>query len=179
MYANGNIALTDSNYEVLALLRSHQFEDDVAMKVGEIYFATGSASSGTGTRQPAWILRASREEFVGWAVEKAREAVGDKKSKTRKLTLKQLLLLSKDSGVSSLGGEILEHEHCLLVADIKPSFKVESVGEGIGEEGSILEYCRTIFSEDSDCDRQELNAATRTAWIHIGLKPSLPLVVVV
>ena len=100
MYANGNIALTDSNYEVLALLRSHQFEDDVAMKVGEIYpmaFATGSASSGTGTRQPAWILRASREEFVGWAVEKAREAslfvaVGDKKSKTRKLTLKQLLL---------------------------------------------------------------------------------------
>ena len=43
LYANGNIILTDGNYEILALLRSHQFEEDVAIKVNEIYpmaFAT-------------------------------------------------------------------------------------------------------------------------------------------
>eukprot|EP00428_Durinskia_dybowskii_P082266 CAMPEP_0170439762 /NCGR_PEP_ID=MMETSP0117_2-20130122/45962_1 /TAXON_ID=400756 /ORGANISM="Durinskia baltica, Strain CSIRO CS-38" /LENGTH=1526 /DNA_ID=CAMNT_0010700115 /DNA_START=162 /DNA_END=4743 /DNA_ORIENTATION=+ len=37
LYANGNIVLTDGNYEVIALLRSHQFEDDVTLKVGEVY----------------------------------------------------------------------------------------------------------------------------------------------
>lgn len=43
LYANGNIILTDGNYGILALLRSHQFEEDVAIKVNEIYpmaFAT-------------------------------------------------------------------------------------------------------------------------------------------
>ncbi len=47
MYANGNIVLTDGNYEVLALLRSHQFEEDVSLKVGELYpigYSTNAAS---------------------------------------------------------------------------------------------------------------------------------------
>eukprot|EP01032_Pedospumella_encystans_P002860 gene2860-3363_t len=47
MYANGNIVLTDGNYEVIALLRSHQFEDDVSLKVGELYpigYSTNAAS---------------------------------------------------------------------------------------------------------------------------------------
>ena len=49
LYSNGNIVLCDGNLEVLALLRSHTFEEDVAIKVGEIYpvaFATdGSATA--------------------------------------------------------------------------------------------------------------------------------------
>jgi hypothetical protein len=48
LYANGNIILTDGNYEILALLRSHQFEEDVAIKVNEIYpmaFATSMDSA--------------------------------------------------------------------------------------------------------------------------------------
>ena len=48
LYANGNIVLTDGNYEVLALLRSHQFEEDVKLKVGEVYpmsFSTNNYTS--------------------------------------------------------------------------------------------------------------------------------------
>eukprot|EP01034_Spumella_vulgaris_P026390 gene26390-32964_t len=37
MYANGNIVLTDANYMVLALLRSHQFAEDVTLNVNEVY----------------------------------------------------------------------------------------------------------------------------------------------
>ena len=47
LYANGNIILTDKNYEVLSLWRSHQFADDVTLRVGEIYpiaFSTSAAS---------------------------------------------------------------------------------------------------------------------------------------
>jgi len=46
MYANGNIVLTDGNYEVLALLRSHQFADDVSLKVGELYPIGYSTNAG-------------------------------------------------------------------------------------------------------------------------------------
>jgi predicted ribosome quality control (RQC) complex YloA/Tae2 family protein len=54
LYANGNIVLTDGNYEVLALLRSHQFEDDVKLKVGEVYpiaYST-NAAGGSATEGP-------------------------------------------------------------------------------------------------------------------------------
>jgi len=37
LYASGNIVLTDGNYEIIALLRSHKFEDDIAVQMGEIY----------------------------------------------------------------------------------------------------------------------------------------------
>lgn len=37
LYSNGNIILTDHNYEVIALLRTHQFSEDVKLRVGEIY----------------------------------------------------------------------------------------------------------------------------------------------
>ena len=37
LYSQGNVVLVDSGYMILALLRSHQFDEDVAMKVGEPY----------------------------------------------------------------------------------------------------------------------------------------------
>lgn len=51
MYANGNIVLTDGNYEVLALLRSHQFEEDVSLKVGELYPIGYSTNAGASASQ--------------------------------------------------------------------------------------------------------------------------------
>jgi len=37
LYASGNLILTDSNYKILGLLRSHQFTETVKTAVGEIY----------------------------------------------------------------------------------------------------------------------------------------------
>lgn len=48
LYANGNIVLTDGNYEVIALLRSHQFEEDVTLKVGEVYPVAYSTNASLG-----------------------------------------------------------------------------------------------------------------------------------
>ena len=164
LYANGNIILADGNYEILALLRSHQFEEDVAIKVNEIYpmaFAT-SMDTALLNRMPmlssvskdeminpdltsiemskmpqnaeiAGLLDMSPSAFIQWAQQKEDEssawamisapgkAVGGKKNKVKKMTMRQLLL-SRDSGVSSYGPEILDH--CLLLAGVKASMKV-------------------------------------------------------
>ena len=37
MYAAGNIILTDQHYEILALLRTHKFEENVLTAVRELY----------------------------------------------------------------------------------------------------------------------------------------------
>eukprot|EP01038_Epipyxis_sp_PR26KG_P009740 gene9740-13106_t len=54
LYSNGNIVLTDGNYEVISLLRSHQFEDDVTLRVNEIYpiaFTTNLINTITNTNK--------------------------------------------------------------------------------------------------------------------------------
>lgn len=168
LYANGNIILTDENYEILALLRSHQFEEDVAIKVNEIYpmaFATSmdsALSSKISIPLPSdevpleiteaaiptiekplddsiasdysTMLNRDSSDFILWAQQKEDDSSawlqtipqgnktgGNKKNKVKKMTMRQLLL-SRDSGVSSYGPEILDH--CLLLAGIKASVKV-------------------------------------------------------
>ena len=169
LYANGNIILTDGNYEILALLRSHQFEEDVAIKVNEIYpmaFATsmdiallnrmpmlgsndvaaingktpnvnddsnvGEAGDAAGIVDSVNVLTIDSAAFIAWAEQKERDSGvwaisaskstgAGKKNKVKKMTMRQLLL-SRNSGVSSYGPEILDH--CLLKAGVKASMKV-------------------------------------------------------
>ena len=155
LYANGNIVLADGNYEILALLRSHQFEEDVAIKVGEIYpikFATSmDGVGGTSAIVSAspdvpeseitvngtdvlGVVDMNATSFVKWALAKEEEsnawattasssmaATGKKAKAAKKMTMRQLLL-SRDSGLSSYGAEILDH--CLLVAGVKSNDKV-------------------------------------------------------
>ena len=164
LYANGNIILADGNYEILALLRSHQFEEDVAIRVGEIYpmaFAT-SMDTALLNRMPSVtatatvsqtdstdiashtiedappveglsVLKMDSAAFIVWAQQKEDESstwasiatqgkgAAGKKNKVKKMTMRQLLL-SRDSGISSYGPEILDH--CLLSANVKASMKV-------------------------------------------------------
>ena len=88
LYANGNIVLTDGNYEVLALLRSHQFEEDVKLKVGEVYpmsFSTNNYTSMNKTTEDLNnitlsntthvnnVLAMTVDEFKEWAAQKLKE----------------------------------------------------------------------------------------------------------
>ena len=157
LYANGNIILADGNYEILALLRTHQFEEDVAIRVNEIYpvaFATtmdtallnrvstseatsdvttGALDTGE-TTESSSALTMDPAAFVQWAQQRdadsnawalsappSKAAGGGKKNKAKKMTMRQLLL-SRDSGVSSYGPEIIDH--CLLTAGVKVATKV-------------------------------------------------------
>lgn len=90
MYANGNIVLTDGNYEVLALLRSHEFSDEVKLKVGEVYpiaYSTDTQRSGVSTAAThdgpeavplgssagasnGGILAMTVDEFKSWAAQR-------------------------------------------------------------------------------------------------------------
>jgi predicted ribosome quality control (RQC) complex YloA/Tae2 family protein len=153
-YAGGNIVLTDGNYEVLALLRSHQFSDDVALNVGEIYpvaYSTNitkdfgkymansaDASAGvTAASETSNLLETdSSKAFLDWIASKKESTAisneasggngGGKKEKksSSNFTLKQLLL-NKESGYSHLGPEIIEH--CILVAGLKQNTKLSQI----------------------------------------------------
>jgi hypothetical protein len=202
LYAKGNIVLTDNNFMVIALLRSHVFSagpvtgkdskekheiDEVALKVGEAYpmselFGTQMSNQApeadstavveTGSFQQLNLnnINCGYEVFVRWCQEKVYESIGfdsinsvallaaaqgddnlpppagagdhepresdvaasapaasasatSKKSvKHKKLSLRQLLL-SKDSGIASLGAEIVDH--CLVTAGLSPNLKLD------------------------------------------------------
>lgn len=175
LYANGNIVLTNANYEVLALLRSHQFADDVKLKVGEIYpivFATNVANNLDDANVNKSVLNMNVDSFRQWVGMKLNEHVEyhaheelvaaaafaaataaalatqnesidnsnkkagkyqqpqQKRKKAKDYTIRQLLL-SKDSGLSSYGPEILDH--CVLKAgfsancNMKPSTTVKDL----------------------------------------------------
>jgi len=135
-YSNGNLVLTDSNYIVLALLRSHQFEADVALKVGELYplkFSTNIADTGPAAVDDVGIQSGNVGQFLAWAAQRnemqdlwqqSQQAAGAKGSKVKKMNLRQLLL-SKDSTVSHFGPEILDHI-ILSCPGLLPSTKVSS-----------------------------------------------------
>lgn len=131
LYANGNIILTDNNYEILALLRSHQFDAAVAIKVGEIYPINVAVNLDylIFDSNNCGIHSGDSDLFIRWASAKLADQINwqgssDKKDKLKKMNLRQLFLL-KDSGASSLGPEIIDH--CLLSSGYLPSTKVESM----------------------------------------------------
>ena len=133
LYSNGNIVLTDCNYLVQALLRSHQFDEDVVLKVGEFYplnYITKTLREVNGSQDG--ILTMDVASFTEFARRKEQEAIdwhagpANEKSrrKLKKMYVKQLLM-NKESGVSHYSGEIIEH--CILTAGLDFSAKVEDL----------------------------------------------------
>lgn len=119
LYAKGNLILTDADYSIVALLRSHVYDDKtkaqdeekVAVKVGTVYPVTYAADIkdlAANTQQPEGILS---EDPASWAKE-----ILDMPTK-KPLTLKTLLLRAT-SGVSQYGPALLEH--CILFAKLPP-----------------------------------------------------------
>ena len=122
LYAQGNIILTDYNYEILSLLRSHQFEEDVAVKVGEIYPLKYTASMTQLTENHQQDLDLDTFHQVLQEAVRDAEIAGstEKTSKKKTLTVKQFLL-SKASAYASYGPDIIEH--CLFRSGLGSSTK--------------------------------------------------------
>eukprot|EP01033_Poteriospumella_lacustris_P005304 gene5304-3786_t len=132
-YAQGNIVLTDENYEVLALLRSHQFDEEVVLKVGEIYPVAYATQLSVQTSPTNWNSDPEHpfytyETMLQWLQVKADQALAfetaaakEGKKKGKAWTLQQLLL-AKDSGVSYLGPDFLVH--ALKAAEVDPNWKL-------------------------------------------------------
>ena len=162
LYASGNIILTDGNYEVLALLRSHQFEEDVIVQVNHIYpiaYTTtieASADHDADANNLNPILAKDIGGFMSWLTEKETDLMKDtdtaslskseKKNKAKKAVLKQVLIF-KDSGISSYGPEIIEH--CILSSGYKTSTKISEVIEQYNakQHDNIANLLHTLTSE--------------------------------
>jgi len=158
MYAGGNIVLTDKNYEILALLRTHKFEEGVVTAVKELYpiehattlvqAAGERAEAAPGTLSAAscpeeamvWL-----ERYVAEASAQAAEAgEGAKKKDKKKFTLKVALQSGGASDLAQYGADVITH--VLLAAGLEPGRKLVS-GAGGGLERDECASLVRSFSE--------------------------------
>ncbi|KAN0024141.1 hypothetical protein ACTFIV_008539 [Dictyostelium citrinum] len=98
LYSIGNIILTDGEYRILAILRTHQYNQDESVAIGDVY--------------PIDRVKVPTE-FTESLIDQIIENTQDKKE-----TLKQVFNKSLD-----FGPELIEH--CLLSAGLQPSTKLE------------------------------------------------------
>ncbi|TYZ65839.1 hypothetical protein PybrP1_008086 [[Pythium] brassicae (nom. inval.)] len=121
LYASGNIVLTDENYSILSLLRTHKFDENVKMAVKQVYpVAVLANKDAAAAVQSAPQLAAFVDQWF------AAQAATASKAKKKVQTLKQLLLL-KDSSFGGLGPVIVEH--CIVSAGLQPALKIKSPAE--------------------------------------------------
>ncbi|GMG14777.1 unnamed protein product [Phytophthora fragariaefolia] len=128
LYALGNIILTDGDYRILSLLRTHRFDENVKMAVKQVYPVQllGDQEKQRGIQTPAQL-----SEFVSkwFEVQEAKAAMalpGKTQKKKKTQTIKQLLLV-KESTFGGLGPVIIEH--CLVRAGISPTLKLKNAAE--------------------------------------------------
>ncbi|KYQ88372.1 DUF814 family protein [Tieghemostelium lacteum] len=98
LYSIGNIILTDGEYKILAILRTHQYNQDEAVAVGDVYPVDKA-------KKPVHFT----DELIDDIVKSAQ----DKKESLKPLFNKTL----------DFGPELVEH--CLLMAGLSPQTKVE------------------------------------------------------
>jgi len=102
-YASGNIILTDNNFEILTLLRTHKYEEDVVVATHQIYpFSTAKPFKKIETQSMTELIKNQKEKNL---TEQSNE------------TLKSILISSTD-----LGSTIIEH--CILSISQNPNLKM-------------------------------------------------------
>lgn len=119
LYASGNIVLTDGDYRILSLLRTHRFDENVKMAVKQVYPVQllGDQEKQRAIQTPAQLAAFVDKWFVEQEAKAAVALPGKTQKKKKAQTIKQLLLV-KESTFGGLGPVIIEH--CLVRAGISP-----------------------------------------------------------
>ncbi|KAG7397809.1 hypothetical protein PHYBOEH_000190 [Phytophthora boehmeriae] len=136
LYASGNIILTDGEYRILSLLRTHRFDENVKMAVKQVYPVQllGDQETQSSIQTQTQLLEFVTKWFEEQEVKAAAVPPTGKTQKKKKLqTIKQLLLV-KESTFGGLGPVIIEH--CLVRAEISPTLKIKNAAEfaALGDE---------------------------------------------
>ncbi|DAZ98977.1 TPA: hypothetical protein N0F65_000509 [Lagenidium giganteum] len=134
LYASGNIILTDDQYTILSLLRTHKFDENVKMAVRQVYpIHVLENKPATDAIQDGAALVAFIKHWFEEQDATAAAAPATGKGKKKQQTLKQVLL-TKDSPFGSLGPVIVEH--CIANAQVQASMKLKGVAdvEALGSE---------------------------------------------
>lgn len=175
LYAAGNIILTDESYNILSLLRTHKFDENVKVAVKQVYpvqvlgtsaDADGEAASKS-PKERCIQTTAALTAFVDkwFADQRAKVAAGaGGKKKQAQQTLKQLLLV-KDSTFGGLGPVIVEH--CIVRAELAPTLKIKAAADfaAIGEEklAKLLEELHTGWDLLDKLQSEQVNTSTIAA----------------
>jgi predicted ribosome quality control (RQC) complex YloA/Tae2 family protein len=126
-YARGNIILANSQYQILSLLRSHEY-DNVQVKVGHAYPVTYATTmtavteddpDGDKTKQESFLDASNPMEWFKKFQLQNREPTtegGTGKKKKGEGNAWKKLMLKQELGVSHYGPSLIDH--CLLCADI-------------------------------------------------------------
>lgn len=133
LYASGNIILTDENYTILSLLRTHKFDENVKMAVKQVYPIEVLENKVEPVRSAPQLADVVAKWFTDLDLKAAAVGGGASKAKKKVQTLKQLLLL-KESTFGGLGPVIVEH--CIVSVGLQPTLKIKNAAEfkAIGEE---------------------------------------------
>ncbi|OQR81173.1 hypothetical protein ACHHYP_16685 [Achlya hypogyna] len=123
LYAAGNIILTDQNYSILSLLRSHTYDDQVKVAVKQVYPMENAMVVGNS----AAAAFTSGSTLVAFIQQYVQEQATKEKSK-KQYTLKQILM-SKESGLGGFGPTIVEH--CIVKANLASSLKVKTAAANV------------------------------------------------
>lgn len=172
LYSSGNIVLTDGSFEIVAALRTHEFEEGVKVNVGEIYPVSHTTTLGDNYSENA-VLTKSPSEFLEWIMLMDKQYTDTnavniaikKGGKIKKLVLRHMLLM-KESGVSALGPEIIDH--CLHAAGLNPTAKVCDIFDTVTAE----ESARSEILEKAERLLKELNGGVKLLELFEG--PSSP-----
>ena len=129
LYSKGNIILTDKDYRIVQLLRTHAYEkDQVKVQVGNVYpltYATSAAQHGANeSLSMELVTEESISHLAEWVcafeeqkLKAERENNAPRKGKKNQSLNLKTLLLRPESGVSHFGPALLEH--CILEAGIQ------------------------------------------------------------
>ncbi|KAI9993236.1 hypothetical protein PInf_015307 [Phytophthora infestans] len=128
LYASGNIILTDGDYRILSLLRTHRFDENVKMAVKQEYPVQllGDQEKQRGIQTTEQLTEFVNRWFEQQEAKAAIALPGKTQKKKKAQTIKQLLLV-KESTFGGLGPVIIEH--CLVRAAISPTLKIKNAAE--------------------------------------------------
>ncbi|KAL4171213.1 hypothetical protein KRP22_009311 [Phytophthora ramorum] len=128
LYASGNIILTDGDYRILSLLRTHRFDENVKMAVKQEYPVQllGDQEKQRGIQTTAQLVGFVDRWFEEQVAKAAVVLPGKTQKKKKAQTIKQLLLV-KESTFGGLGPVIIEH--CLVGAGISSTLKLKNAAE--------------------------------------------------
>jgi predicted ribosome quality control (RQC) complex YloA/Tae2 family protein len=175
LYAKGNLILTDADYSILALLRSHIYqadqkkqetEEQVAVKVGSVYPVTYAADVGKDVadndNETKGLLSADPQ---AWAQGELEASANSKKA----LTLKTLLL-KQSSGASQYGPTLLEH--CILYANLPPHQALKELTLTSSQWQALQEALRTEAPAVLERLQQAATSVAPGYLIYEDIKPS-------
>jgi predicted ribosome quality control (RQC) complex YloA/Tae2 family protein len=188
LYAKGNLILTNAEYSILALLRSHTYSNtadavtseitgekrdgDVTVQIGNVYPVSLATTTSTNDPNQNAATGMLSPNYLDWVKDQVDAAALDfenstgKKKKKAILNLKGLLL-KPASGVSHFGPSLLEH--AILTANLSPYEPIGLLNLQAGDWKSLKDAC--IVEAPSVLERlQQAATADTPAYILYRLK---------